>query len=52
MFNSMKHELKQEIHDFKANIDAKLSSLESSITEKMKNAIRNEHSAALQQRKT
>ncbi len=34
--------------DFKANIDAKLSSLESTITEKVKNAIRDEMSAAHQ----
>ncbi len=48
MFNNMKLELKQEIHDFKDNIDARLSSLESSTTEKVKNVIRDEMSGASQ----
>ncbi len=48
MFNSMKHELKQEIHDFKDNIDTRMCSLESTITEKVKNAIRDEMFAARQ----
>ncbi len=48
MFNSMKNEFKQEIHDVKANIDTRLCSLESTITEKVKNAMRDEMSAACQ----
>ncbi len=42
MFRSMKHEFKREIHDLKDDIDFRLSSLEDFMSEKVKNAIRDE----------